>query len=63
MSCEDYDLCPVLDIEVLIDQFSAVLWVATRMSCSHIGGASESACPVESADYETCCAGTPIGFV
>ena len=49
-SCEECDLCPVQDIEVVIDWFSAVIWGAIKMSNSPINGASEFSCPPESVD-------------
>ena len=48
--CEEYDLCPVQDIEVVVDWFGAVMWCVIRMSNSPNGGASEFACRAESVD-------------
>ena len=62
-SCEECDLCPVQDIEVVIDWFSAVMWGAIKMSNSPVGGASEFSCPPESVDEGMCRAGTfPINM-
>ena len=47
----------VVVIETVIDWFSAVIWGAIKMNNSHIGGAGESSCPLESVDQEMCCAG------
>ena len=41
VAMRNVDLCPVQDIEVVIDWFSAVMWGAIKMSNSPIGGASE----------------------
>ena len=40
-SYEECDLCPVQDIKVVIDWFSAVMWGAIKMNNSPIGGGSE----------------------
>lgn len=56
-SCEDYDLCPAQDIEVVIDWLNAVMWGAIRMSNSPIGGASEFSCAPGSVAREVRCAG------
>ena len=55
-SCEGCDLCPIQDIEVVIDWFSDV--GAIKMSNSPIGVASAFSCPLESVDWEVCCART-----
>lgn len=49
-SYEECDLCPVEDIEVIIDWFRVVMWGAIRMGNSPISGPSESACLAESVD-------------
>ena len=51
-SCEDYGLCPIQDIEVVVDWFGAVMWN------SPIGCIGESACPAESVDQKVCCSET-----
>lgn len=51
-SCEEYDLCPLQDVEVAIDWFNAVMWGAIRLCNSHVGGASESACLAKSVDKD-----------
>ena len=56
--CEECDLCPVQDIEVVIAWFSVVMWDPIRMSNSPIGGAIEYARPPEFVDQEMCRAGT-----
>ena len=43
---------PVQDTEVVINLFSVVMWVATKMTNSPVGGASEVSCPPESVDQE-----------
>ena len=55
---EEYDLCPVQDIEVAIYWSSALMRGSITMSNSPIGGASVFSCPPESVDQEMCCAGT-----
>ena len=57
-SCQECDLCPVLDIEVVVDWFAVVILGAMKASNSPIHGASEFPCPPESVDREVCCAGT-----
>ena len=51
-------MCPVQDIEVVIDWFSAVVWGTIRMCNSPICGTSEFTYPVESVDQEVYCTGT-----
>ena len=48
--CKESDLCPVQDVEVVIGWFSVVMWGATKMTNSPVGGASEVSCPPESVD-------------
>ena len=57
-SCEECDLCPVQDAEVVIDWFGTVISVVIRINNSPVGGGSESACPAESVDEDVCCAKT-----
>ena len=61
--CVEYGQCRCQDIEVVVDSFGAVMLGVIRMNNSHIGGASESACPTESLDEDVCCAGTFISFL
>ena len=62
--CEECDLYPVQDIDVAIDEFSAVTWVAIKMSNSPIAGDSEFSCLPESVDEEACYAEeiTPVSM-
>ena len=53
-----YDLCPIQDIEVIIDWFNVVMWGAIKMSNSPVGGASELPNPPEFVDQGICRAGT-----
>ena len=55
---KESDMCPVQDIEVVIDWFSDVIWGAIKMTNSPVGGASEFSCPPESVDQGMCRAGT-----
>ena len=48
--CEESDLCPAQDIEVVICWFSVVMWGTTKMTNLPVGGASELSCPPESVD-------------
>ena len=56
--CKKCDLCPVQDVEVVIDWFSVVMWAAIKMTISPVGGASEFPCPLESVDKGMCGAET-----
>ena len=56
--CMESDMCPVQDIEVVIDWFSAVMWGDIKMSNSSVVGASEFSCPPEYVDQVMCRAGT-----
>ena len=40
-SCEEYDLCPVQDIEMVVDWFIVAMWGAIRVCNSSIGDASK----------------------
>ena len=57
-TCKECDLCPIQDIEVVIDWFSAVMWGAIKMTNSPVGGAIEFSCPPESVDQGMCHART-----
>ena len=47
---KESNICPVPEIEVVIDWCSAVMWGAIKMTNSLVGGASEVSCPPESVD-------------
>ena len=51
--CKAYDMHPVQDTEVVINLFSVVMWGATKMTNSPVGGANEVSCPPESVDQGT----------
>ena len=53
-SCEECDLCPIQDIEVVIDWFRTAISGAIKMTDSPISAASEFSCPAESVDQEEC---------
>lgn len=57
-SCEECELFPFQDIEVVIDWFSVVMWGSFKINISPIDGASDFSCPLRSVDREVCCAGT-----
>ena len=48
--CNESELCPIQDIEVVIGWFSVVMWGANKMTNLPVGGASEFSCPLESVD-------------
>ena len=56
--CKESDMCPVQDIEVIIDWFSVVMWVAIKTSNLSVGGANQFSCRPESVDQGMCRAGT-----
>ena len=47
---EEYDLCLVQDIEVLVVLSNALIWIAIRLRNLPIGDACESICPAEFVD-------------
>ena len=51
-------MCPIQDIEVVIDWFSVVIWGAIKMTNSPVGGVSKFSCPPESVDQGMCRAKT-----
>ena len=51
-------MCPVQDIDVVIDWFSAVMWSDIKMNNSPVGDASEFSCLPESVGQGMYCAGT-----
>ena len=56
--CNESDMRPVRDIEVVIDWFNAVMWGTIKMSDSPVGGASEFSYPPEFVHQWMCRAGT-----
>ena len=55
--CQTYkecDLCPVKDVEVVIDWFIAMIWGTVKISSSLIGSASEFLCKLGSVARQVC---------
>ena len=52
--CEECDLCPVQDIDLVIYWFSVVMGGAIKMSNSPTGGTNAFSCQPKSVDQEMC---------